>query len=288
MKRVAIVTTLVLASTWAGLAVGQPASPIDPSHPHSHATTGVGAKLPDLAREIQQLKSQVANLQAAVARTQPAGGSAPGGVEAAVQSPPVGMAPTNGMAAPQGMTGAAMGGMMSMGPGGAPPGGMGCCAMMGQMASGGGRPMSSLPGFPGASHLYHIGETGFFLDHPEHIALAPDQASKLGRIRETALESWADAERKLAAAEEGLWKLTAADQPSLEAIEAAVRQIEKLRADRRIAFIRAVGGAALVLTDDQRGSLLGQRPATAQAPSGMAPPTQQPSAAMRGSSMGNM
>ena len=28
---------------------------------------------------------------------------------------------------------------------------------------------SALPGFPGQSHLYHIGATGFFLDHPEHI-----------------------------------------------------------------------------------------------------------------------
>jgi Spy/CpxP family protein refolding chaperone len=54
-----------------------------------------------------------------------------------------------------------------------------------------------------------------------------------------------------------LWELTAADQPDAAKIEAKVREVEKLRGDQRLAFIRAVGEAAQVLTDEQRKVLLG-------------------------------
>jgi Spy/CpxP family protein refolding chaperone len=60
--------------------------------------------------------------------------------------------------------------------------------------------------------------------------------------------------------------LTGADQPAAEKIDAKVREIENLRTDQRLAFIRAVGEAAQVLTDDQRKMLLGQLP---PAPSSM-------------------
>jgi hypothetical protein len=58
-----------------------------------------------------------------------------------------------------GMDKGMMGGMDSM-----------CC--MGAMgkAPGAGTPMampSALPGFPGASHLYHVGAGGFFLDYAD-------------------------------------------------------------------------------------------------------------------------
>ncbi|MBX9737491.1 MAG: hypothetical protein K2X32_11250, partial [Phycisphaerales bacterium] len=54
-----------------------------------------------------------------------------------------------------------MDGMMKMmGMGSMPMGGAGSPAAMAMP--------SALPGFPGASHIYHIGATGFFLDHPEH------------------------------------------------------------------------------------------------------------------------
>ncbi len=45
--------------------------------------------------------------------------------------------------------------------------------------------------------------------------------------------------------------------PDAAAIEAKVREIEKLRGDQRLAFIRAIGEAAKVLTDDQRRALAG-------------------------------
>jgi Spy/CpxP family protein refolding chaperone len=116
---------------------------------------------------------------------------------------------------------------------------------------------SSLPGFPGISHLYHIGAEGFFLDHVEHITLSADQRKKLNRIKEKALLGASSCERKVEEAEQELWELTASDTPDAAAIEAKVREIEKLRGDQRLAFIRAVGEAAKVLTDDERQTLAG-------------------------------
>ncbi len=117
---------------------------------------------------------------------------------------------------------------------------------------------SALPGFPGASHLYHIGSTGFFLDHGEHITLSQNQATKLNRQKEKALLKQATLTRKIEGAEQALWVLTSAAEPDATKIEAQVRKIAKFQGDRRIAFIRAVGKAAKVLTDEQRKKLVGQ------------------------------
>ncbi|RUL83577.1 periplasmic heavy metal sensor [Tautonia sociabilis] len=145
--------------------------------------------------------------------------------------------------------------------------------------------MSALPGFPGASHLYHIGATGFFLDHPEHITLSPQQAATLGKARENALRALGESARKVAAAEEQLWQLTAADQPSSASVEAKVRELEKLRGDQRLAFIRAVGEAAKVLTDEQRQALLGQLPPSPNPAAGMGQAIPQPGGSMGGGMM---
>lgn len=128
--------------------------------------------------------------------------------------------------------------------------------MMGMMP-GGMLAQSSLPGFPGASHIYHVGATGFFLDHPEHIDLGPEQQATLAQIRERALLAQATADRRIEEAEQDLWVLTGADQPDSQKVEAKVREVEKLRAERRLAFLRAVGEAAKVLTDEQRQKLAG-------------------------------
>jgi len=121
-------------------------------------------------------------------------------------------------------------------------------------------PQSALPGFPGASHLYHIGATGFFLDHPEHITLTTEQQVALNKIKDQALFAKSAAERNIEKAEQELWTLTAADQPDSGKIEAKVREIEKLRANERLAFMGAVGEAAKLLTADQRKSLTGFAP----------------------------
>ncbi len=119
---------------------------------------------------------------------------------------------------------------------------------------------TALPGFPGASHLYHIGSTGFFLDHAQHITLSVEQQTSLNVTKEKALLDKASGQRAIDAAEQDLWTLTASDRPDAASIEAKVHEIEKLRADQRLAFIRAVGTAATLLTDPQRQSLLGQLP----------------------------
>ena len=161
-----------------------------------------------------------------------------------------------------------MGGMSSRGgmsPGGAK--GM-CCmgemgAMMGGMmhpggAMGGMKGMpSTMPGQAGASHLYHIGSTGFFLDHPKHLTLTKDQTRTLNRLKERALLDRTTAQRHIDQAEQELYILTGADEADSGKIQAKVAEIEKLRADRRMKFIRAVEEAAHVLTHDQHQALLG-------------------------------
>jgi Spy/CpxP family protein refolding chaperone len=151
-----------------------------------------------------------------------------------------------------------------------PSGGMGMMEMMGMMHGMGGMQNmavpSALPGFPGASHLYHIGATGFFLDHPEHITLTTEQQTKLNKIKEDAVLAKSTADRTIAQAEQELWELTGSDQPDIAKIEGKVRENEKLRSDARLSFIRSVGEAAKVLTDEQRKSLVGQAPHGAKPP----------------------
>jgi hypothetical protein len=128
--------------------------------------------------------------------------------------------------------------------------------MMGMM-EGSAAMQSPLPGFPGASHLYHVGSTDFFLDHASMIALNAEQKRRLGQVREQSQMEGATFDRRILQAEQELWKLTAADEPDAAAIEAKVREIETLRGDKRLAFIRAVGSAAEVLTPAQQQKVLG-------------------------------
>ena len=164
----------------------------------------------------------------------------------------------NGMS---GMT--AMMGMMNqmMGMGAMPPGSQSMPASPPKI------PQSALPGFPGVSHLYHIGSTGFFLDHAEHISLSTDQQAALNKIKEQALAAKTSADRQIEQAELEMATLTSVDQPDITKIEAKVRNMEKLRTDERLAFIRAVGEAANLLTDDQRKILTGAMQSPAPAPS---------------------
>ena len=119
---------------------------------------------------------------------------------------------------------------------------------------------ASLPGFAGASHLYHIGASDFFLDHDEHIMLSLEQRSDLGRIREQSQLQSATFDRQIAELEQELWVLTASDMPDIVQIEKKIRQIAQVAGDQRLAFIRSVGVAAQVLSEDQRGVLVGDIP----------------------------
>ena len=169
---------------------------------------------------------------------------------------PMAAMPAGGMAMMQ-MDKMEMAGMMGMAP-------------MGGGASGA-MPQSALPGFPGASHLYHIGATDFFLDHPQHIALSTEQTAALNKAKEQALLAKRTADRSIEQAEQELWTLTASDQPDSAKIEAKVRQTEKLTGDSRLAFVRAVGDASKILTDEQRKILTGFAPPAPAMPAAPAP-----------------
>lgn len=121
---------------------------------------------------------------------------------------------------------------------------------------------AALPGFPGSSHLYHIGATGFFLDQDKNITLTTEQKTALGKIRQKATLERASFDRKIEEAEQELWTLTGSDSPDAPAVDAKVRAIEALRGDQRLAFIRNVGEAAKLLAPTQLEVLVGKHAMT--------------------------
>ncbi len=162
----------------------------------------------------------------------------------------------------------------------APAPAMGMCCM-GAMGSGGNAPMSgmppaaggmanmsgpssAMPGQAGASHLYHIGSNGFFLNHSRHITLTPDQKLTLNYLKEKEMLDRSSEQRRIDQGEQELYALTGADQPDNARIQAKIVEIEKLRGDQRMGSIRAVATASNVLTPEQRKALLGTMGATSK------------------------
>ncbi len=241
---------------------------------------------PALGQQLSQLQARVAQLEAALAKSMPAmAAPAAGAMPApAMAGMSAGAAPPGGAINMMGMMDKMMGMMDKMMPpsGGAPmPSGgsmLAPAANMNSMSgSAGSMTQSSVPGVPGASHLYHIGVTGFFLDHPQHITLTMEQQAGLNKAKERALLVKSAADRAVDQAEQALWSLTAADQPDAAQIEAKIREIEKLRGDGRLAIVRAVGDASKLLTEEQRKILIGfAPPAPAPANSMTAPATTMP------------
>ena len=117
---------------------------------------------------------------------------------------------------------------------------------------------SALPGFPGVSHLYHIGATGFFLDHHEHLDLTTEQHKKLRLIANEAEQTVEGLQRKVDAGEKNLFDLTGADLPDIQKIKVQIEELEKWRSEQRLAFIRSVGFAVQTLTPSQRSALVGE------------------------------
>ncbi|MGI9088814.1 MAG: hypothetical protein ACR2HH_13910 [Chthoniobacterales bacterium] len=247
---------------------------------------------PALAQQIAEMQAKAAGLQGALAQNPSPAAKKPMGQMPAA-SPAAGMSPA-GMSSGGGMGMDKMGGGPSMAPAAAPMpmgmpmpmpmpmpmggGMMDTMKMMGMtnmpaaspaMAPGqAAMPQSALPGFAGVSHLYHIGATGFFLDHPQHINLSGDQQAALNALKQQALAAKSSSDQQIEQAEQEIGKLTSVDQPDATLIEKKVRDIEKARADERLNFIRAVGEGAKLLTDDQRKILIGtMQPAAAPAPS---------------------
>jgi hypothetical protein len=246
-------------------------------NPSSGGASPPGGEMGMMGMKMDKMMGMMDKMMGGMGGSPPSAGGASGGM-GMMQSEMGGM---GGGAMPAGAPAAGMSGGGS--PGG---GGMGMmdmdktemAGMMGMMGMGGkgGSSMaksSTMPGFPGSSHLYHIGATGFFLDHPKCIALSTEQQMMLNQVKEQAALDKASTERSVQGAEQELWTLTAADQPDNAQIEAKVAEIEKFKGDVRLRFISAVGDAANILNDGQRMSLTGFAP-----PVG-APPVAAPSAA---------
>jgi hypothetical protein len=253
----AAVALLAGLLAWPVLGTGQDKQSTQ-SDTHKHADKSADADK-HLPAQIRELQAKVAKLEAALQQ----------GHKGTTSGTPD-RAGTGGKKMGVGMMG--MGGMEGMNPGArmkmmggmqdgkkamAGMGMMDADEMMGMMGMGKMKMPSALPGFPGASHIYHIGATGFFLDHPDHITLTTKQQGALNRLKEKALLEKSTSQRKIDEAEQELWTLTSSGQPDAATIGAKVREIEKLRGEQRLAFIRAVGEAARVLSDDQRQALLG-------------------------------
>ncbi len=224
-----------------------------------------------LAQQIEALRQQVSALETHISnqavdtdamiasgtlkRMQPMGATGGAPATTAIALP----APTPDM----------MSGMMAMMS--AMMGSMSQTAPMGQQA-GSASVLSQLPGYAGASHLYHVGATNFFLDHPEHIALSLDQQSQLGSLRTRSFLNRGEMNRRIQEREEQLWVLTSAEQPQYSLIDAKVREIEMLRSDLRLSFIKDVGQATSILTEEQRRAVLGHVVQGAPAAASMASP----------------
>ena len=256
-------------------------APMAPMGRPAPVATGVQNK--QLADQIAEMRAEIARLQAAVDQT--------GTGNKSNASPPMQMGAKKGM----GMMGGEMSGMMqgmkgmesemgAMPPAGgmaAPAKAMGmCCMGMMGMPPGGNASMpapaptppmagmsgssSAMPGQPGASHLLHIGSTGFFLNHAQHITLTADQKAKLNRLKEKAMLDQASEQRKIDQAEQEVYSLTGADQADTSKIQAKISEIEKRRSEQRMNFILAISEASNVLTHDQHQALMGTMPSAKQ------------------------
>lgn len=274
--RLVILASVMLSIIVLPIAVGaQEATTKDSPHTnHTSSKSPTGDQ--SLADQLRELQTKVATLETALKQNHQAAqnlsgmqmGSMSGGKMGMDKGMGKGMGMMSGMGNMSsqgmgGMSGQGMGGMSGQGMGGMGMGMMGGkgMSMMGKMQGMGQMQMpSALPGFAGASHIYHIGASSFFLDHPQHITLTPDQQIKLNQIKEKTLLGQATSDRWVSQGEQELWVLTSSDAPKAAEIEAKIREIEKVNGDKRIAYIQAVGEAARVLTDEQRKALVGHLP----------------------------
>ena len=273
----ALRTTILI---FCGAVTGFSQAPMAPMGRPAPANTGGQNK--QLAEQMAEMRAEIARLQAAVDQT--------GTGNKSNASAPMLMGAKKGM----GMMGGEMGGMMQGmkgiegemgGMGAMPPNagmaapakamGMCCMGMMG-MPSGGNAGMSSpapnppmagmsgsssaMPGQPGGSHILHIGSTGFFLNHGQHITLTADQKTKLNRLKEKAMLDQASEQRKIDQAEQEVYSLTGADQADTSKIQAKISEIEKRRSEQRMNFIHAVNEASNLLTPEQHQALMGTMP----------------------------
>ena len=95
----------------------------------------------------------------------------------------------------------------------------------------------------------------YMLSHREELKLTPEQVKKLEGLRSDFERDARKNQDDLRAAEKSLDDLTRSDSVDLKQAEAKVREVERLRADQRIARIRAVEQGKSVLSQEQRDRL---------------------------------
>ena len=108
-----------------------------------------------------------------------------------------------------------------------------------------------LPGYQDAPHLYHLGETDFFLDYDTALELSSDQVEQLNNIK---LQWEAIQSKKVLRREQlekKLWKETAAGMPNLNEIRDTLSEIESVNSALRLSFIEMVGQSVDVLLPQQ-------------------------------------
>ncbi len=95
----------------------------------------------------------------------------------------------------------------------------------------------------------------YMLSHREELKLTPEQVKKLEGLRSDFERDGRKNQDDLRAAEKSLDDLTRSDSVDLKQAEAKVREVERLRADQRIARIRAVEQGKSILSQEQRDRL---------------------------------
>ena len=114
---------------------------------------------------------------------------------------------------------------------------------------------TALPGYTSVPHLYHIGESEFFLDYSALLGLTKGQIDQLQAIQ----SQWQNQQDNMISQRDSLerhtWELTAMGKPDYKAIQKTVMSIESINAQLRLSFIRLVGQAVSVLTSQQVSKL---------------------------------
>ena len=95
----------------------------------------------------------------------------------------------------------------------------------------------------------------YMLTHREQLKLTPEQVKKLEDLRSDFERSARKNQDDLRAAERSLEDLLRAASIDLKQAEAKVREVERLRADQRIARIRAIEQGKSILSQEQRDRL---------------------------------
>lgn len=131
---------------------------------------------------------------------------------------------------------------------------MGKKNMMGKKMSKTGNPavVASLPSFPGNTHIYHVGSVEFFLDKIKTVNLTEHQQELLMQLQSRWQKKHMSYDENTAKNEQALWLLTAEAVPNATAIKEKMTQVANIEVTQRLFFIRSVGEAAEILTEQQR------------------------------------